>query len=266
MLSPFFAHARDRALRRHDFECAPSGRAEMRSALRPVRLLALCLWIAGCQGETRSSVQTSPAGRNTESTVAPQVPSQASQPAAVLGPKVVFLGDSLSAGAHLAADQAFPALLQRKLQAEGVPFELSNAGVTGDTSAGGLRRVDWILRQDPALVVVELGANDGLRGVPVETVEQNLRGILTKIKAHGARALLLGMRLPPSIGADYARAFEAIYPRLASELQVTYVPFFMEGVAGVPELNLPDGLHPTPEGHARIADKLRGPLRALLRP
>jgi acyl-CoA thioesterase-1 len=219
-------------------------------------------------------MQTPPASPHTEAPAPPQVPSQASG-APARGPvegrgaarepiKVVFLGDSLSAGAHLAADQAFPAVLQRKLQAEGVSFELANAGVTGDTSAGGLRRVDWILRQNPALVVVELGANDGLRGVPVASIEQNLRSILEKIKAHGARAMLLGMRLPPSIGADYARAFEAIYPGLAAELGVAYVPFFMEGVAGVPALNLPDGLHPTAEGHTRIADRLREPMRQAL--
>jgi acyl-CoA thioesterase-1 len=246
-------------------------------------LLLLLLWIAGCQGEARSGMQTQPGARNTEPAVAPQVPSQASagsvdanagarEPlvearAGAREPlKVVFLGDSLSAGAHLPAAQAFPAVLQRKLQAEGVAFELANAGVTGDTSAGGLRRIDWILRQNPALVVVELGANDGLRGVPVASIEQNLRSILAKIKAQGARAMLLGMRLPPSIGADYARAFEEIYPRLAAELGLAYVPFFMEGVAGVPELNLPDGLHPTAQGHERIADRLREPVRQALLP
>jgi acyl-CoA thioesterase-1 len=178
----------------------------------------------------------------------------------------VFLGDSISAGAHLDGDQSFPVVVQRKLAAQGVALQLTNAGVTGDTSAGGLRRVDWILSQNPSVVVVELGANDGLRGVAPAAIEQNLRGILTKIKARGAKPLLLGMRLPPSIGADYARDFEAIYPRLAGELGVPFVPFFMEGVAGVPELNLPDGLHPTAEGHARIADKVAGALRPLLAP
>jgi acyl-CoA thioesterase I len=180
------------------------------------------------------------------------------------GPSVVFLGDSLSAGAHLAADEAFPAQLQQKLKAEGVPFQLANAGVSGDTSAGGLRRVDWVLRAKPAFVVVELGANDGLRGMPATGVEQNLRAIIAKIKAQGARVMLLGMRLPPSVGADYARDFEAIYPRIAADTGVAYVPFFLEGVAGIAELNLPDGLHPTAEGHARIADKLRAPFRRWL--
>lgn len=184
--------------------------------------------------------------------------------AAGAGPRVVFLGDSLSAGLHLAADQAFPAVLQRRLAAEGVPFQLANAGVSGDTSAGGVRRVDWVLRQRPAFVVVELGANDGLRGVPVADIEQNLRAIVAKIKARGARVLLLGMRIPPSAGADYAEAFAAIYPRVAEAEQVPLVPFFLEGVAGVPELNLPDGLHPTAEGHVRIAATLREPLRRWL--
>ena len=182
------------------------------------------------------------------------------------GPRVVFLGDSLSAGLHLAADQAFPAVLQQKLRAEGVPFQLSNAGVSGDTSAGGLRRVYWVLRQKPAFVVVELGANDGLRGVPLASIEQNLRAIVAKIKAHGARVMLLGMRLPPNAGADYADGFAAIYPRIAEAEQVAYVPFFMDGVAGVPELNLEDGLHPTAEGHVRIAETLRVPVRSWLSP
>jgi acyl-CoA thioesterase-1 len=181
-----------------------------------------------------------------------------------LGPKVVFLGDSLSAGAHLGAEQAFPAVLHQKLVAQGIPFQLANAGVSGDTSAGGLRRVDWILRAKPAFVVVELGANDGLRGLPLAGIEQNLRAIIAKIKAYGARVMLLGIRLPPSVGADYTRDFEAIYARIAADSQVAFVPFFMEGVAGVPELNLPDGLHPTAEGHARIAEKLREPFEQWL--
>lgn len=177
---------------------------------------------------------------------------------------MVFLGDSLSAGLHLAADEAFPAVLQRQLAAEGVRFQLANAGVSGDTTAGGLRRVDWVLRQRPAFVVVELGANDGLRGVPLASIEQNLRAIIIKIKAQGARVMLLGMRLPPSAGVDYTRDFEALYARVAESEQVAFVPFFMQGVAGVPELNLPDGLHPTAEGHMRIAQTLREPVRRWL--
>jgi len=182
-------------------------------------------------------------------------------------PTVVFLGDSISAGLHLTGDSAFPAVVQRSLTGAGLPFELINAGVSGDTSAGGVRRLDWLLKREPAVVVVELGGNDGLRGQDPTQVEANLRTIVTGIREAGARVLLLGMRLPPSLGADYVERFEGIYPRLAEELELAFVPYFMDGVGGVPDLNLPDGLHPNPEGHRRIARRVSetlGPLLAAL--
>lgn len=231
----------------------------LRGLLGAGLLLGLVL---GCERNTGTPEPVAP---KPSAAAAERVAAPAELPdAAGLGPTVVFLGDSLSAGAHLAAEDAFPAQLQRLLAADGVPFQLANAGVSGDTSAGGLRRVDWVLRAKPAFVVLELGANDGLRGMPVAGVEQNLRAIIAKIQAQGVRVMLLGMRLPPSVGADYAREFEAIYPRIAQETGMVYVPFFLDGVAGVPELNLPDGLHPTVEGHARIAAKLREPFRRWL--
>lgn len=184
--------------------------------------------------------------------------------AAQLEPKVIFLGDSISAGLHLPAEQAFPAVLARKLAAAGHPFRLVNAGVSGDTSAGGLRRLDWLLRQKPDIVVVELGANDGLRALPLAHLEQNLRAILRQIGEHGATPLLLGMRIPPSYGADYAQGFAALYPRIAAELSVSVVPFFMEGVAGVAELNLEDGIHPTAPGHEKLANNVLKALEQLL--
>jgi acyl-CoA thioesterase-1 len=180
-------------------------------------------------------------------------PSAAVAPPAAAGPKVAFLGDSISAGLHLPAEQAFPAVLRDRLAARGLPFQLLNAGVSGDTTAGGLRRVDWILRQSPQIVVVELGANDSMRGQPIAAIEQNLRGILSKLKERKVTALLLGMRIPTSYGPEYAAQFEAIYPRVAKDTNVPFVPFFMEGVAGVPEQNLEDGIHPTPEGHVKLA-------------
>ena len=172
------------------------------------------------------------------------------------GPLVVFLGDSLAAGLHVDADEAFPAVLQRRLAERGRPFRLVNAGVSGDTTAGGLSRLDWLLAQDPDWVVVELGANDGLRGVALEAIEANLREIVERVEAHGARALLAGMRMPPNYGDAYAKGFRAMYGRLAEELGCEYVPFLLEGVGGVPEMNLPDGLHPTVEGHELIAEHL----------
>jgi len=179
-------------------------------------------------------------------------------------PKVAFLGDSISAGLHLAEDQAFPALLAQRMRGQPHAFRLINAGVSGDTTAGGLRRADWILKQRPDVVVVELGANDGLRGVPLDAIERNLRGILEKVRNAGAVPVLLGVRLPPSYGKDYVAGFEAIYPRLARELGVAHVSFFMEGVAGVPEMNLEDGLHPTAKGHERLAANVEPALREVI--
>jgi acyl-CoA thioesterase-1 len=179
-------------------------------------------------------------------------------------PLVAFLGDSIAAGYQLSASDAFPAVLQRELARDGRPFRLVNAGVSGDTSAGGLRRVDWILRQDPDVLVVELGGNDGLRGQTAAALEDNLRGIVERAQASGAEVLLLGLQLPPSLGPDYVRDFEAVYPRLAEELDVAFVPQFMRGVGGVPELNLSDGLHPTAEGQRRIAERIAPVLGSLL--
>ena len=179
-------------------------------------------------------------------------------------PVVAFLGDSIAAGYQLSADAAFPAVLQRELAADGRPFKLVNAGVSGDTSAGGLRRVDWILRQDPDVLVIELGGNDGLRGLSPVALEDNLRGIVERARGAGADVLLLGLQLPPSLGADYVREVEAVYPRLAAELDLAFVPQFMRGVGGVPELNLSDGLHPTAEGQRRIAERVAPVLGSLL--
>lgn len=192
---------------------------------------------------------------------APTVPAvpKAAPPAAAPQsdrPLVVFLGDSLTAGLGLEADLAFPALVEDRLAAAGRPIRVLNAGVSGDTSAGGLRRVDWILKQDPDVVVVGLGANDGLRGLPLEDTERNLRAIVERVLATGARVLLLGMQIPPNYGPEYAGGFAAMYPRVASELGVPLVPFLLEGVGGDPDLNLPDGIHPNAEGQERVADNV----------
>jgi acyl-CoA thioesterase-1 len=181
--------------------------------------------------------------------------SAASQPAGE-PPVVVFLGDSLTAGFGIAREEAFPAVLDRRLDEAGLPARVVNAGVSGDTSAGGLRRLDWVLRQQPDVLVVALGGNDGLRALPVEELEANLRKIVRKARDNGARVLLLGVRMPPSHGREYKEAFEAVYPRVAEELDVPLVPYMLEGIAGNPDLNLPDGIHPTAEGHRRIADNV----------
>lgn len=179
-------------------------------------------------------------------------------------PRVVFLGNSLTAGYGLAEEQAFPAVVGRLLEVSDEPIEVVNAGVSGDTTAGGLARLDWILRQRPDVVVVELGPNDGLRGLPLEMTEANLRAIVERSRAAGARVLLVGMQIPPNYGPDFAGAFRDLYPRLARELDVPLVPFLLDGVGGEPGLNLPDGLHPNAEGQRRAAENVLPHLRELL--
>jgi acyl-CoA thioesterase-1 len=201
-----------------------------------------------------------------DSKPAPQRPSSlaVSSPAEVEGPLVLFFGDSLSAGLHLREDQAFPALLQQRAIAAGTPFRLINAGLSGDTTAGGRSRLGWSLRSKPDVVVLELGANDGLRGIQLGSIRSNLLAMVKEIQASGAEVLLLGMRMPPNYGAQYIEGFEALYLEVASELDVALVPFFLEGVAAVPSLNLPDGIHPNAAGHSKIAERLSKPLAGLL--
>ncbi|HEU4395146.1 MAG TPA: arylesterase [Planctomycetota bacterium] len=228
---------------------------------RRVRAAAIPLVLAALAGGCRDGADADAAGRAAAPRggrpAAPEIPDDA--------PMVAFLGDSISAGLHLPRDRAFPAALQRRLAAAGLPFRLVNAGVSGDTTAGGLARIDWILKQKPAIVVVELGANDGLRGVPVETIEANLREILRRVVASGAKPLLLGMRLPPNYGPAYNAAFEEAFERVADEHDAAFLPFFMKGVAGRLDLNLEDGIHPTAEGHERLAENVEEALLRLLR-
>lgn len=180
------------------------------------------------------------------------------------GPRVVFLGDSLTAASGLPVDEGYPARISDLLAAEGTPVQVVNAGVGGDTSAGGLSRLAWVLAQKPDIVVVELGANDGLRGQPPAAIEANLRAIIEGARAKGAKVLLVGMRLPPNFGADYVREFEAVYPRLARELDVPLVPFLLDGVATIGALNLEDGMHPNAEGYKRVAENVLQYLRPLV--
>jgi acyl-CoA thioesterase-1 len=177
---------------------------------------------------------------------------------------VAFLGDSLTSGWKLPESQAYPAQVQRALRQKGRPIRVSNAGVSGDTVAQGLKRLPAVLRRRPDVLVVALGINDGLRGLPPETTEHGLRQILTLAQAARVRVLLCGFRIPPRFGEEHARGFGAIYPRLAAEFRVPLVPFLLEGVAGEPSLNYSDGLHPTAAGHSRVAENVRAPLELLL--
>jgi acyl-CoA thioesterase-1 len=180
---------------------------------------------------------------------------------------IIFFGDSLTAGYGLESpDEAFPALIQQKLDAAGKPARVVNAGLSGETTAGGVRRIDWILKQPADIFVLELGGNDGLRGIPVETSRANLQLIIERIRAKDPRVtiVLAGMQIPTNLGPDYTRQFAAMYPALAEKNHVALIPFLLEGVGGVAGLNQGDGIHPTAEGHRKVADNVWRVLKALL--
>lgn len=177
---------------------------------------------------------------------------------------IVVLGDSLTAGLGVARDEAYPALLEERLRREGFDYRVVNAGVSGDTTAGGLRRLDWVLRSRPDIVIVALGANDGLRAQPVTALRDNLAAIVTRLRAAGARVLLAGMRLPPNYGTAYAGAFAEAFPAVARGTGVPFVPFLLDGVGGDPKLNQADGIHPNAAGHRVVADTVWRGLRPML--
>lgn len=179
---------------------------------------------------------------------------------------ILFLGDSLSAGFGLDVAQAFPSLVQEKIQQEKLPFKVINAGLSGETTAGGLRRIDWLLKQKVDVLVIELGGNDGLRGIAPSETEKNLQGIIDKMREKNpdAQIVLAGMQAPPNMGKDYADKFRAVFPAIAKKNSIALIPFLLEGVAGNPKLNLPDGIHPTAEGHRLVAETVWTVLKPVL--
>jgi acyl-CoA thioesterase I len=180
---------------------------------------------------------------------------------------VLFLGNSVTAGYGLDPSQAYPALIQQRINAKGWNFKVINAGQSGDTSAGGLSRLDWLLRNKIDVLVLELGANDGLRGLPVEVTKKNLAAIIRRAKESypNVRVIIAGMKLPANMGNDYVRQFEAMFPSLAKENDAALIPFILDGVGGLRELNLADGIHPTAKGHEIIAANVWKVLEPLLR-
>jgi acyl-CoA thioesterase-1 len=178
---------------------------------------------------------------------------------------IVALGDSLTAGLGVAADEAYPVLLEARLRQAGFAYRMVNAGVSGDTSAGGLRRLDWVLRAKPEIVLLALGANDGLRGLPVSALRDNLTAIVTRLRETNVRVLLIGMRLPPNYGDRYADEFAEAFRMVARRTSVAFLPFLLEGVAGVPALNQADGIHPNAAGQRRVAEHVWTALQPLLR-
>jgi acyl-CoA thioesterase-1 len=182
--------------------------------------------------------------------------SLAGAPALADTPVVVAFGDSLSAGYGVTAPDAFPAQLARALAERGREVRMINAGVSGDTSAGGRARLDWMLSDDPDMVIVELGANDGLRGLDPARTYENIDAILTRLEAAGVAVLLTGMMAPPNLGREYGEAFNAVFPRLAEKHDVVFYPFFLDGVVAAPRLNQADGIHPNAAGVAAIVERI----------
>jgi acyl-CoA thioesterase-1 len=168
--------------------------------------------------------------------------------------RIVAFGDSLTAGLGVAAHESYPAQLQRRLDDAGYRTVVVNAGVSGDTSAGGLRRVTWVLKSNPDVVILELGANDGLRGLSLTQTEDNLEQIVQRLREAGVQVVLAGMKLPPNYGTAYREGFERMFPALARRYSVPLIPFFLEGVAASATLNQADGIHPTGEGYRVIVD------------
>lgn len=204
--------------------------------------------------KSRPAAQAQPAAATPASSQSPQA----------ARPRVVVLGDSLSAGLGLSPKEAFPAQLQRKIDADGLKFEVVNAGVSGDTSAGGLRRLDWALDGDVQVLVLGLGANDGLRGLPVDEMRRNLSTIVERAQARNIAVVLCGMEAPPNFGASYTSSFRAAYKDIATKYDLAFVPFLLDGVAGLADLNQEDGIHPNARGAERVAGTVWSTLRPLL--
>ena len=222
-----------------------------------VTLCAAALLLAGCNRnrETPPAAAAQPA----------PAPKPADNPDDTGHPKIVFLGDSLSAGYGLLELQAYPALIQDKLKEDGYEWDVVNAGISGDTSASGLQRVDWALSQgDVRILVLELGANDGLRGLPIAEMKKNLAAIIERAREKRITVLLAGMEAPPNFGPEYTVAFRQVYRDLAREYNVKLLPFLLDKVAGQPGLNQADGIHPNVEGSRIVADTVWNALRPMV--
>ena len=224
--------------------------------MRPLVVLSLLALLAGCGPTANDRAQGAQSAQR-----APGAPrAQASE----AKPRIVFLGDSLTAGLGLPSDQSYPALIGKRLKERGYDYEIINAGVSGDTSAGGLRRLDWSLEGDVRVLVLALGANDALRGLPADDLKKNLAAVLDRAASRRIPVILAGMEAPPNNGADYTRAFRAVYADLAKEYRVTFIPFLLQGVAGNAALNQADGIHPNVRGAEIVADLVWKELEAVL--
>lgn len=180
--------------------------------------------------------------------------------------RIVFFGDSITAGYGIPIESAFPALIQKKIEEAGLNYQVVNAGLSGETTAGGLNRIDWILRSKPDVFVLELGGNDGLRGLSMEESEKNLKAMIDNVRRANPKAeiILAGMQIPPNLGQEYTSKFKLLFPNVAKEMNTKLIPFLLEGVGGDPKLNLSDGIHPNQKGHEIVAETVWEYLKPIL--
>ena len=221
--------------------------------------IAGMLALTGCKDQARAKEGTDPSANKKAAAATPATPADSAR-------HIVFFGNSLTAGYGLDPSEAFPAVIQEKIDSLHLPYKVVNAGLSGETTAGGKGRIDWLLQQPLDVFVLELGGNDGLRGIPVSETGKNLQEIIDRVKAKypQAKILLAGMQVPPNMGSKYAGEFRAVFRSLADKNKVPLVPFLLEGVGGIPELNQPDGIHPTARGHQIVANNVWEVLKGML--
>jgi acyl-CoA thioesterase I len=235
-----------------------------RHRILPVILLAFLIpatcWLTACHNNPAPATAPTPATTNPGAAASPNTPSPGTK-------TILFFGNSLTAGYGVGADQAFPAIIGRRIDSLHWPYKVINAGLSGETSSGGKSRIGWILRQSVDIFVLELGANDGLRGIPLAGTASNLQAIIDSVKTKypAAKIVLAGMQIPPSMGATYATAFRQTFLQLAAKNKAALIPFLLQGVGGIPQLNQSDGIHPTEQGHRIVANNVWQVLQPLLK-
>ncbi|MCC6280803.1 MAG: arylesterase [Saprospiraceae bacterium] len=219
-------------------------------------LSAILILFSACGSNNSESVDSGPLAKNPQPATGAAVPRR----------NIVFFGNSLTAAYQLSPEQGFTAIIQKKIDALGLPYRCVNAGLSGETTADGKNRIDWVLKQPVDIFVLELGGNDALRGLPVKASRENLQAIIGKVKARypDCKIVLAGMLAPPNLGSAYTTAFKQMYPDLAQNNRATLIPFLLDGVGGVPALNLEDGIHPNVDGQKIVAENVWKVLKPLL--
>jgi acyl-CoA thioesterase I len=230
----------------------------IRMKINYISALFAFLLVAACGGNQEKAATE-------ENKTATTADSAANTPASA-EKNIIFFGNSLTAGYGLEPTQAFPALVQQKIDSMNLPYQVVNAGLSGETTAGGKNRIDWILKQPVSIFVLELGGNDGLRGIPIPETRQNLQTIIDRVKAKNpaVKIVLAGMQVPPNMGRQYATEFQLVFRELSEKNNTALIPFILEGVGGIQDLNQPDGIHPTAEGHKILAENVWVVLRNML--